>query len=181
MRQRVQRFQSERLPVLRTLEPIVCGGPPQTRRVHDQPPAARGPLACAQIARGSRALVTRSDDQHDALNPTEQRGGSTPGEGEASDKGPWAAKAAEGVVPAELGGSDAPEELLAEDPELGSSALGQTASSDEPATGSGVDRAAGDRADATFQGGPQPTPAGAEPDLKDAASGPRRPDIDSAA
>jgi len=46
------------------------------------------------------------DEQRDSVNPSEQRGGSTPGEQEAREKGPWAAKAAEGVVPAELGGSD---------------------------------------------------------------------------
>jgi hypothetical protein len=40
--------------------------------------------------------------------PSEQRGGSTPDEEEAGEKGEWAAKADEGVVPAELGGSDAP-------------------------------------------------------------------------
>lgn len=113
------------------------------------------------------------------LNPSERRGGSTPGEQEAREKGPWAAQAAEGVVPAELGGSDAPEEMLDDDPELGSAALGQPASSQEPATESGIDPAAGDRADATEHGGPR-TPGKAEPDLKDAASGPRQADLESA-
>ncbi len=114
------------------------------------------------------------------LDPTEQRGGSTPGEKEAQEKGPWAAKAQEGVVPAELGGSDAPDALLAQDPELGSAMLGQTAPSQEPATEAGVDPERGDNADATAQGRPE-IPDDAEPDLKDAASGPRRPDLDSAA
>lgn len=113
------------------------------------------------------------------VNPSEQRGGSTPSEQEAREKGPWAAKAGEGVVPAELGGSDAPEEMLDDDPELGSDALGQTAETDEPATRAGIDRAAGDHADATELGGPV-TPDQAEPDLKDAASGPRQTDLDSA-
>jgi hypothetical protein len=58
-----------------------------------------------------------SDERRDPdelnVKPSEQRGGSTPGDAEAKRKGPWAAKAAEGVVPAELGGSDAPEEMLA--------------------------------------------------------------------
>jgi hypothetical protein len=111
--------------------------------------------------------------------PSEQRGGTTPGEAEVRAKGPWAETAAEGVVPAELGGSDAPREMLAEDPQLGSSALGGTTGSDEPATESGIDPSAGDEADATVDGGPEP-PEGAEPDLKDAAAAPRQVDVDSA-
>jgi hypothetical protein len=111
--------------------------------------------------------------------PTEQRGGARPGEREAREKGPWAARAREGVVPPELGGSDAPGERLPEDPELGASVLGAPASSEEPATESGIDRDGGDRADATAQGGPESTGPGA-PDLKDAGSGPRRVDVDSA-
>jgi hypothetical protein len=120
------------------------------------------------------------DDQRNPVDPSEQRGGTTPGEREATEKGPWAAKAADGVVPAELGGSDAPREMLADDPELGSSVLGATTGSDEPATEGGVDSRGGDRADATTDGGPE-IPAGAEPDLKDAAGGPRQVDRDSAA
>lgn len=119
-----------------------------------------------------------TDDQRDSVKPTEQRGGTTPSEEEAREKGPWAAKAAEGVVPAELGGSDAPSELQSEDPELGSSVLGATTGSDEPATGSGVDLSAGDDADATSDGGPESS--NAEPDLKDAAPGPRQSDVKSA-
>jgi hypothetical protein len=119
------------------------------------------------------------DDQQDSVKPTEQRGGSTPGPEEAGRKGAWAAQADEGVVPPELGGSDAPEHILDEDPELGSSVLGTTTGSDEPATESGVDLSAGDDADATSRPGPQ-LPAGAEPDLKDAAVGPRQVDVDSA-
>ena len=69
--------------------------------------------------------------------PSEQRGGTTPGDAEIRDKGAWAETAAEGIVPAELGGSDAPREMLAEDPELGSEALGETTGSDEPATDTG--------------------------------------------
>jgi hypothetical protein len=117
-------------------------------------------------------------DPTDPVNPTEQRGGSTPSEREADEKGPWAAKAADGIVSAELGGSDAPADLQGEDPELGSSALGATTGSDEPATETGVDPSGGDNADATSDGGPEP-PAGAEPDLKDAAAGPRQADVKS--
>lgn len=117
--------------------------------------------------------------ENDPVKPSEQRGGSTPSEQEAHEKGEWAAQTREGVVPAELGGSDAPDEMLADDPELGSASLGQTAQSDEPATESGIDLEAGDHADATQQGGPE-TPAGDEPDLKDAATGPRQADLDSA-
>jgi hypothetical protein len=111
--------------------------------------------------------------------PSEQRGGTTPDEAELSEKGPWAETAAEGIVPAELGGSDAPREALAEDPQLGSEALGETTGSDEPATEEGIDPSAGDAADATADGGPEP-PEGAEPDLKDAAGAPREVDLDSA-
>ncbi|MEA2161359.1 MAG: hypothetical protein QOD66_3739 [Solirubrobacteraceae bacterium] len=120
-----------------------------------------------------------TDDQRDSVKPTEQRGGTTPSDDEAREKGPWAAKAAEGVVPAELGGSDAPPDLQAEDPDLGSSVLGTTTGSDEPATEAGVDLSGGDHADATSDGGPAPSKA-EEPDLKDAAAGPRQPDLKSA-
>ncbi len=124
--------------------------------------------------------MSASDDQHDSVKPSEQRGGATPGEHEARDKGEWAARADEGVVPAELGGSDAPKEMLDDDPELGSDVLGETTGSDEPATETGIDAAGGENADATSDGGAKP-PEGAEPDLKDAASGPRQSDLDSAA
>lgn len=118
-------------------------------------------------------------DEREELKPSEQRGGTTPGEREAREKGPWAAHAKEGVVPADLGGSDAPPEMLEEDPELGSSVLGEPAGSAEPATESGIDPGGGDRADATTHGGPK-RPEGVEPDLKDAASGPRQVDLESA-
>ena len=81
--------------------------------------------------------------------PSEQRGGTTPDAAELSDKGEWAETAAEGIVPGELGGSDAPRELLDEDPELGSGVLGESTGSDEPATRTGIDPAGGDDADAT--------------------------------
>jgi hypothetical protein len=123
--------------------------------------------------------MSTENEERDQVNPSEQRGGPVPGEQEAEEKGPWAAQAREGVVPAELGGSDAPADQLGDDPELGSSALGQTAQSDAPATETGIDESAGDRADATEQGGAE-TPEGAEPDLKDAAAGPRQADLDSA-
>jgi hypothetical protein len=97
--------------------------------------------------------------------PSEQRGGTTPDEAEAREKGAWAETAADGIVPHEDGGSD---------PELGSAALGRTTGSDEPATAEGIDRTAGDHADATTDGGAEP-PAGAEPDLKDAGAASNRP------
>ena len=77
------------------------------------------------------------------------------------DKGEWAETAEEGVVPDELGGSDE------------SSVLGRTTGSDEPATEEGVDRSAGDTADATTDGGAEPPPD-AEPDLSDAGAAQRR-------
>jgi hypothetical protein len=116
--------------------------------------------------------MAASDRDQDGQKPSEQRGGTTPDEAEAHEKGEWAASADKGVVPAELGGSDAPREMLAEDPELGSSVLGQTTGSDEPATESGIDLNAGDNADAVTDGGPD-IPANAEPDLKDAAAAAR--------
>ena len=107
--------------------------------------------------------------------PSEQRGGTTPDDGEVREKGQWAETAAEGIVPAELGGSDAPRELLAEDPELGSEALGETTGSEEPATETGIDPSAGDSADAVTDGGATP-PEDAEPDVKDIGAASRRPD-----
>jgi hypothetical protein len=104
-----------------------------------------------------------------SVKPSEQRGGSTPDETEAREKGMWAGTASEGIVPAELGGSDAPREMLGEDPQLGSSVLGVTTGSDEPATEDGIDPTGGDDADATSDGGPD-LPPGVEPDLKDAAT-----------
>jgi len=104
------------------------------------------------------------------VKPSEQRGGSTPGAAEIREKGEWAATAAEGLVPAELGGSDAPDDLLGEDPQLGSAVLGETTGSDQPATDEGVDLSAGDRADATTDGGADAPPDGAEPPLRDAAA-----------
>jgi hypothetical protein len=112
------------------------------------------------------------EEEQDRQLPSEQRGGTTPDEAEAREKGQWAGRADEGVVPAEEGGSDAPREMLDEDPELDSSVLGQTTGSDEPATESGIDRSAGDRADATADGGADPTPEDVEPDTKDIGAPP---------
>ena len=107
-----------------------------------------------------------SDKEQGPEKPSEQRGGTTPDDQEAREKGEWAGTAQDGVVPAELGGSDAPREMLADDPELGSSVLGRTTGSDEPATEDGIDLSAGDEADAVTDGGPE-LPEDAEPDLKD--------------
>ncbi len=120
-----------------------------------------------------------ADDEQGTQKPSEQRGGTTPDEAEAREKGEWAGTAADGVVPADLGGSDAPREMLDEDPELGSSVLGRTTGSDEPATEDGVDPSGGDNADATTDGGPD-VPRDEEPDLRDAASGPPQSAIESA-
>jgi hypothetical protein len=121
--------------------------------------------------------MAASDGDQDEQKPSEQRGGTTPDEAEAREKGDWAGKADEGVVPAQLGGSDAPREMLGEDPELGSSVLGQTTGSDEPATESGIDLSAGDNADAVSDGGPD-VPADAEPDLKDVGAAARKAERD---
>jgi hypothetical protein len=108
------------------------------------------------------------DREQGPEKPSEQRGGTTPGAAEAREKGPWAGRAGEGIVPAELGGSDAPPEMLEDAPQMDDAALGRTTGSAEPATDGGIDPAAGDAADATTDGGPE-LPEGAEPDTKDVA------------
>ena len=118
-------------------------------------------------------MAGSDEEKGTSAKPSEQRGGTTPDEKEARAKGEWGGKAGEGIVPAELGGSDAPREMLAEDPELDSAVLGRTTGSDEPATEEGVDLSAGDDADATADGGAD-LPEDAEPDLKDIGAASRR-------
>ena len=120
-------------------------------------------------------MASSEKPDKESVKPSEQRGGTTPDEMEAREKGSWAATASEGIVPAELGGSDAPHEMLGEDPELGSPVLGVTTGSDEPATEDGIDPTGGDDADATSDGGPD-LPQGVEPDLKDPAAAAIQPD-----
>jgi hypothetical protein len=122
-----------------------------------------------------------TDNGHDdgPVKPSEQRGGATPDAEEVREKGSWAETAAEGLVPAELGGSDAPPELLPDDPELGSAVLGRTTGSDEPTTEEGIDMGGGDNADATSDVSPAP-PEGVEPDLRDVGAAKRQADIESA-
>lgn len=117
--------------------------------------------------------MSREEDPD--VKPSEQRGGTNAGEEETRAKGEWVGAAKEGIVPAELGGSDATSELQGDDPDYSSSALGRTTGTDEPATEGGIDLSAGDTADAVTDGGPE-RPEGAEPDLKDAAAGPRQAD-----
>jgi len=109
----------------------------------------------------------------------ERQGGKPLGDAEAREKGPWAARADEGLVPADLRGSDSDLDPEGEDGDLGASVVGETTGSDEPATEGGIDLSAGDNADATTDGGPDPAP-GVEPDLRDAAAGPRQADLRSA-
>ena len=120
--------------------------------------------------------MTDGTTDPERVKPSEQRGGTTPDAAEARAKGEWAGTEAEGIVPADLGGSDAPRELLEDDPELGSSVLGETTGSDEPATEEGVDLSAGDHADATADGGPD-VPEGVEPSLRDAPAVQVRADV----
>jgi hypothetical protein len=77
-------------------------------------------------------------------------------------KGQWAETADEGVVPDALG----EDRLDDEEPQLRSAVTGETTGDDTPATSSGIDRSAGDAADAVTDGGPK-APKGEEPDLKD--------------
>jgi hypothetical protein len=118
-----------------------------------------------------------SDREKGPQKPSEQRGGTTPDETEAREKGQWAGTSDDGIVPPDLGGSDAPREMLAEDPELDSSVLGRTTGSDEPATEGGVDLSGGDNADAPTDGGPD-LPENAEPDVKDIGAAARRGDTE---
>jgi hypothetical protein len=106
------------------------------------------------------------DSKQGTEKPSEQRGGTVPGEAEAREKGQWAGGVGDGIVPAELGGSDAPAEMLEDAPEMRDDALGRTTGSNEPATDGGIDPAAGDNADATAHGGPE-LPEGGEVDTKD--------------
>jgi hypothetical protein len=118
-----------------------------------------------------------TDQEQSIVPPSETSGGAAPDAQETAEKGDWAGKAGEGIVPADLGGADAPPELKAdEDPDIEGGVLGQTTGSDEPATESGVDLSGGDNADATSQGGPpaMPDDPNAEPDVKDGAAQPVR-------
>jgi hypothetical protein len=108
------------------------------------------------------------DAQRGPVKPSEQRGGTNPGDEEARAKGDWVETAKEGIVPAELGGSDAPPEMLEDAPGMDDAALGRTTGSNEPATDGGIDPAAGDGADATTLGGPE-LPESGEVDTKDVA------------
>jgi hypothetical protein len=163
--------------------PIAVGNPagPALRDVERGSLAAR--LLYPETRQSRPELMPRSPvigtDAPVQYAPSEQRGGTAPAEAEIREKGPWSEVAAEGIVPAEAGGSDAPREMLAEDPQLESTVLGATTASDEPATEGGIDPSGGDEADATSDGGPE-LPQGAEPDLKDAAAAARQVDVDSA-
>lgn len=119
--------------------------------------------------------MATTDPEASIVPPTETSGGTSPDAQEKAAKGDWASHADEGIVPAELGGADAPREMLADDPELVSSVLGQTTGSDEPATETGVDLSAGDNADAIVSGGANlPDDPNVEPDVKDGAAKPAR-------
>jgi hypothetical protein len=119
--------------------------------------------------------MATTDPEESIVPPSETSGGGSPDAQEVAQKGDWAGHADQGVVPADLGGADAPREMLADDPELESSVLGQTTGSDEPATETGVDLSAGDNADATSQDGPiLPEDPKAEPDVKEGAVKPVR-------
>ena len=50
--------------------------------------------------------------------------------------------------------------------------MGETTGDDAPATDEGIDREAGDKADATTDGGNEPAPEGVEPDTKDIGAPP---------
>jgi hypothetical protein len=114
-----------------------------------------------------------TDPEKSIVPPSQTSGGNAPDADEVARKGDWAGHAADGIVPAEQGGSDAPREMLAPDPELGSSVLGQTTGSDEPATESGVDSSAGDDAEATASAGANlPHGEGVERSVRDAAMNP---------
>jgi hypothetical protein len=108
----------------------------------------------------------------DKVPPSEQRGGTTPDAEETRQKGDWVENSLDGIVPAELGGSDAPYE--------NEPVLGRTVGGDEPATEEGIDLSAGDNADAVRDGGQNRPESGEEADLRDAGAGPRQVDVDAA-
>jgi hypothetical protein len=110
-----------------------------------------------------------SKQEQNRAKPSVQRGGGALHDKEVREKGQWASTAGDGIVPAEVGGSEAPHEMLADDSQLGTSVLGVTTGSDKPATETGIDRSGGDKADAATDGGPD-LPPGVEPDLKDIAA-----------
>ena len=56
--------------------------------------------------------IARNDQDKGSVRPSEQRGGTTPDEAEAREKGVLGGRSSDGKVPAELGGSDAPREML---------------------------------------------------------------------
>jgi hypothetical protein len=119
--------------------------------------------------------MSATDPEQSIVPPSQTSGGGAPDAQEVAEKGDWAGHAAEGIVPAKDGGADAPREMLGDDPELPSGALGQTTGSDEPATETGVDLSGGDNADATSQGGANlPDDPDAEPDVKDGMAKPLR-------
>ena len=93
------------------------------------------------------------DPSQSTVPPRDQRDGATPNYAEDAQPGDWIARATEGgIVSPEEAGSDAPGEMLGEDPELGNPVFGVTTGSDEPATETGVDLSGGDNADATSGG-----------------------------
>jgi hypothetical protein len=99
-------------------------------------------------------------------SPETQRGGTTPGDEELQEKGQWAEGARDGIAPRDA------EADADRDP-----SLGRTTGSDEPATEEGIDREAGDEADATTDGHVE-LPDDAEPDLKDAMGAHQTPDAE---
>ena len=127
-----------------------ASGPIPTRRPSGDVPA-RPPVSSSPRGKRGRwpAATRRRTPRSQASSAAEPRRTRRRPARRASGE----ATAGEGIVPAELGGSDAPREMLAEDPELDSAVLGRTTGSDEPATEEGVDLSAGDDADATSDGG----------------------------
>ena len=132
--------------------------------------------ASPRVAGGQRTRAWRPSMSHDErdVKPSEQRGGTAPGADEAREKGEWAATAQDGIVPAELGGSDASPQMLDDDPELGSRRAGRD---DRLRRARHRHRGRHRRAASTPTPSPTaarpPAPAGDEPDLKDATAGPR--------
>ena len=84
-------------------------------------------------------------------------------------------------MPAELGGSDAPREMLDEDPELESGVLGRTTGSDEPATEGGIDLERGRPGRRDDRRRAPRRREGVEPDTKDIGAPTRQPNTDNAA
>ena len=151
--------------------PIAVGNPhgPVLRNVERREPAAR--LLYPDVARQAR-LAARSPvigTEPRAVPAERAARRDHAGRGGGPREGPVGRAAAEGIVPAELGGSDAPRQMLAEDPQLGARP-GRDDRIRRACDRERVDPSGGDQADATSDGGPDCQRERARPEGRHGAS-----------